>query len=166
VKLALIVAALQLVNPDLSPSTTRAWATEVHRVARARNIHPHLMLAVIWNESRGIASARNGDCIGLGQVCSQDAERQAELLNPLMNIRAIGKHLADWRRFCMKKHGVRGRGEERWLQGYQGYGPSCGVGRTGKLKPLPWLTRRVLACKNLLQRGRSCSSLVPPRSRS
>jgi hypothetical protein len=169
--LGVILAAILLSQPRMSPETARGYATEVRSVARDRHVDPLTIVAMVHYESMWIASVGSNACVGLGGICLASFRacqldlddpgcraKRLELLDGRANLRAMGSFIQSNRDFCRKK---TGRAELRhWLASYQGLnrpgaGVWCGQRRVrGKWTDVPthWITRRVLDRRRMLIR--------------
>lgn len=112
---AILVALLHVLAPYLSHGTRQRYADVITREARREHVDPLLVTAIIEHESRWQASADNGRCVGLGQVCLStqracrgadglDAPtcraRRQELLDGATNIHVMVGQLAAARQYC------------------------------------------------------------------
>jgi hypothetical protein len=136
----LIAAALRLACPSLGPSTRALYARTIDDAVRDKGVDPYLVVAIVAHESRGMASADNGACVGLGQVClsTQSAcrdgletpaclTRRAELFDGPTNLRVVVSMLATWKSYCKVTTGHASL--RHILSGYAGVdgrGITCG----------------------------------------
>ncbi len=111
--------------------------------------------ALMWHESRGIASATNRyGCVGLYQICPASlpvcrgpegvaapacGAKLAALLDPAENTRTAIEQLAGWRSYCLRTvHRARIVDILSGYGGYDGPGRTCGhVRRGGRWVPGP-----------------------------
>ena len=153
---AVIAWAIGISNPSLSSKTRTAYAKIIQTEAKDRRIDPFTIVAIVHNESRWRAGAisRDGEDYGLGQIrarfvgaCRKDADpvnkpspackaAKASLLNGAFNLRAVARHITEWRRTC-RRITKRPALFARWLHGYGGMGNLkrgiiCGQKKTRK----------------------------------
>lgn len=155
--LSQVVYAIGITRPKLPEAKRRALAKILLRVAKARNFDPLSGWAIIDHESRWRADAvgPDGEDIGLAQIrytehraCREDREsagckaRREALMDPAVNIHAMGFAISAWRELCTK---VTGKPPEmhQWLAGYGGYSrPAqqiyCGLQRVKTAKGWRW----------------------------
>ena len=127
----LIAAALRIACPSMGPGVRIGYARVIQETTTKAKIDPFLVVAIVAHESRGIATADNGKCVGLGQVClsTQSAcadgldkpeclERRAELMDGATNLRVVVGMLEAWKKQCVA---LTGKAETRHvLSGYAG----------------------------------------------
>ena len=138
-RLAIILAALHLANPQLSKPVQRNLAHAISIEAERAHIDPLLMISVFWHESgvRAGAVSKDGEDYGLGQIraryigaCRKDADPvnhpsqaclavKSSLLNPNYNVRTTAQVIAKWRTTCREATGTKALAH-RWLSGYAG----------------------------------------------
>ena len=168
--LAAIVCAISLSQPTMSSGTAKGYARVVQEEADARHFDPFTLVSMVHWESRWIASASNGPCMGLGGVCLTNyrccqsdpdgaccAEKRACLLDGGCNLRAAAAAITANRAYCRR---TTGRALFRhWLPSYGGYNepPSrtCGQMRTARgwtNLPVPPLAMRVMRYRRELIR--------------
>lgn len=138
-RLAIILAALHLANPQLSKPVQRNLAHVIAVEADRAHVDPLIMIAVFWHESgvRSGAVSADGEDYGLGQIraryigaCRNDTDPvnhpsqaclavKANLLNPNYNVRVTAEVIAKWRTTCRTATGAKALAH-RWLAGYAG----------------------------------------------
>ena len=127
--------AIGTTRPELPEARRRALAKMLLDVAKRHNFDPLSGWAIIDHESRWRANAigPDGEDIGLAQIrytehaaCRRDrsspgcAARRAALMDPAVNMAAMGAAISAWRSLCTK---VTGKAPDmrHWLAGYGGY---------------------------------------------
>lgn len=131
----------------LSKTTKAAYAAAVIDAAKHGAVSPLMITALIHHESRwqSRVGGLGGQCIGFGQVClhiypecktfkePDCLARKARLLDPYVNIKAIGQFMRAWQTTCPKLTGKKAT-ERGILSGYGGYdlaaGTRCGLKKT------------------------------------
>ncbi len=159
--IAVIVCAILASQPTMSKSAARGYARVVQTEARKRHFDPLTLVSIAHWESHWIASARNGQCMGLAGVCSSNyrccqtqpsgaccLRKQACLLDGACNLREAAKAITANRAYCRRKTGRAGF--RHWLASYQGLNGGsnwCGQRRASRGwvdVPVHNLTRRVM----------------------
>lgn len=115
-----LVQVIRLLAPFLAPAEAGLYADSIARYARG--LDPHLVVAVIYVESRfrKNAKSRTND-YGLMQLHVSATTRpryfgrERKLLDPRHNIRLGIRALRAWKRF----HGRKCRSPHHWLGHYQ-----------------------------------------------
>lgn len=130
-----IAHAIGISRPGMSEARRDQLARLLIQVAKAHNFDALSGWAIIDHESRWRADAvgPDGEDIGLAQIrytqseaCRADRESEAcqarreALLDPLVNIRAMGGAITAWRNLCTKVTG-KAPDMKNWLAGYGGY---------------------------------------------
>ena len=137
-ELAVIVAAIQVSEPNVPSDKAQVMAQALQSEAVEHDFDPLTGVAIIAHESRfnHKAISPNGEDYGLAQIraryigeCKKDRDPlrapskgcqrvKRRLLNPKENIRVMAELITQNRRFCRKKIGSASFA--RWLASYQG----------------------------------------------
>jgi hypothetical protein len=122
-------------RPDFAPLRRQRLASLLIAVAREHNFDALTGWAIIDHESRWRADAvgPDGEDIGLAQIrytqsracrAERDSDacraRRAALMDPAVNIRAMGGAIRAWRELCEERTGIA-PDMRHWLAGYGGY---------------------------------------------
>jgi hypothetical protein len=134
----IIVAAIQLSQPKVTPDDAQRFATALHEQAMVHDFDPLTGVAMIFHESRfnPRAVSKNGEDWGLAQIrarhvgeCKRSTSpvrnptpgcraQKERLLEPEENIRVMAELITQHRQICQAK--VKSTALPRWLASYQG----------------------------------------------
>jgi len=142
---AVIVAALHLLAPQMSRGTREMYANVLRKEGAAYHVDPLLVASLVQHESRWRQNADNGQCVGLGQVCLRTQAacatglatpecqaRRRQLLDGPTNLHVVAGMLAGWTKKCKE---WTGHAAPRYVvagyAGVDGHGVRCGQVRKG-----------------------------------
>jgi hypothetical protein len=134
----IIVAAIQLSQPKVTPDDATRFATALHEQARVHKFDPLTGVAMIFHESRfnPRAVSKNGEDWGLAQIrarhvgeCKKNSNpvrnptpeckaQKQRLLEPEENIRVMAELITMHRQICRAK--IKSNALPHWLASYQG----------------------------------------------